>query len=152
MIFNTIGQVLQDSSEQSYSPDPSSHGQKGLWSTLFPQHQMWGEESRLNRLAREHIMRHLSPLQWGTDLQSEHEWYLVSHCGQLPVFVTHYPAAIKPFYAKATDDSNDTVSTIDAHTYVIPSLLPPSIPPSLPPPSLPPPSLPPITAKTKLLF
>ena len=61
------------------------------------------------------INQHPSLIQWGTDLQSEHEWHLVSHCGQLPVFVTHYPAAIKPFYAKATDDNSDTVSIVDTN-------------------------------------
>ena len=56
---------------------------------------------------------HSPHVQWGSDLQSEHERYLVSHCGQLPVFVTHFPAAIKPFYAKTTNDGSDTVSVYD---------------------------------------
>jgi len=44
------------------------------------------------------------PFQWGCDLQKEHERYLVVHCGNVPVVVTDYPAAIKPFYMRANDD------------------------------------------------
>ena len=42
--------------------------------------------------------------QWGCDLQKEHERYLVTHCGNVPVIVTDYPAAIKPFYMRANAD------------------------------------------------
>lgn len=41
-----------------------------------------------------------SCLQWGSDLQTEHEKYLVKHCGNIPVFVTDYPHDLKPFYAR----------------------------------------------------
>uniref|UniRef100_A0A293MYT8 asparagine--tRNA ligase n=1 Tax=Ornithodoros erraticus TaxID=265619 RepID=A0A293MYT8_ORNER len=41
-----------------------------------------------------------SPIKWGDDLKTEHEQFIISHCGNEPVFVTHYPAAIKPFYMK----------------------------------------------------
>ena len=44
-------------------------------------------------------------LQWGCDLQKEHEQYLVRHCDNTPVFVTDFPASIKPFYAKANTDT-----------------------------------------------
>lgn len=42
--------------------------------------------------------------KWGCDLQTEHEQYLVMHCGELPLFITDFPASIKPFYAKSNDD------------------------------------------------
>lgn len=47
----------------------------------------------------------LSPhQQWGCDLQTEHEKYIVQHCGNVPVFVTDYPYELKPFYARDNED------------------------------------------------
>lgn len=43
-------------------------------------------------------------LQWGCDLHTEHEKYLVKHCGNVPVFVTDYPYDLKPFYARDNQD------------------------------------------------
>ncbi|CAJ0957371.1 unnamed protein product [Ranitomeya imitator] len=43
-------------------------------------------------------------LQWGCDLQTEHEKYLVRHCGDVPVFIINYPYDLKPFYARDNDD------------------------------------------------
>ena len=52
------------------------------------------------------------PIQWGTDLQSEHERYLCEDVFQQPIVVTDYPAAIKPFYMRINDD-NKTVAAMD---------------------------------------
>ncbi|MCB0483956.1 MAG: asparagine--tRNA ligase, partial [Flavobacteriales bacterium] len=50
--------------------------------------------------------------QWGADLQSEHERYLVEkHFGK-PVILYDYPAAIKAFYMRQNDDGN-TVAAMD---------------------------------------
>ncbi len=52
------------------------------------------------------------PVQWGADLQSEHERYLTEqHVGR-PVIVTDYPATIKPFYMRLSDDGR-TVAAMD---------------------------------------
>uniref|UniRef100_A0A4W3GC58 asparagine--tRNA ligase n=1 Tax=Callorhinchus milii TaxID=7868 RepID=A0A4W3GC58_CALMI len=52
--------------------------------------------------------------QWGCDLQTEHEKYLVQHCGNIPVFVINYPYDIKPFYARDNQDGpQHTVSAVD---------------------------------------
>lgn len=52
------------------------------------------------------------PVQWGIDLQSEHERYLTeSHVGR-PVVVTNYPASIKAFYMRLNDDGQ-TVAAMD---------------------------------------
>ena len=52
------------------------------------------------------------PVQWGTDLQAEHERYLCEHVFAQPVFVTNYPKNIKPFYMRVNED-NRTVAAMD---------------------------------------
>lgn len=52
------------------------------------------------------------PVTWGIDLQSEHERYLTEEVYQGPLFVTDYPAAIKPFYMRLNDDGK-TVAAMD---------------------------------------
>ncbi len=52
------------------------------------------------------------PVQWGTDLQSEHERYLTEKVYKCPVIVTDYPASIKPFYMRLSDDGK-TVAAMD---------------------------------------
>ncbi|MEO6133205.1 MAG: amino acid--tRNA ligase-related protein, partial [Saprospiraceae bacterium] len=53
------------------------------------------------------------PLEgWGTDLQSEHERYLVEKHFQKPVILTNYPKEIKAFYMRVDDDGR-TVSAMD---------------------------------------
>ena len=42
------------------------------------------------------------PVEWGCDLQTEHERYLTEEHFKKPVFVTDYPADIKAFYMKQT--------------------------------------------------
>nr|XP_054755466.1 probable asparagine--tRNA ligase, mitochondrial [Lytechinus pictus] len=49
---------------------------------------------------------------WGIDLQSEHEAFLVRHCGNIPVFVVDYPQEIKPFYARLNSDDK-TAAAVD---------------------------------------
>jgi asparaginyl-tRNA synthetase len=44
------------------------------------------------------------PVQWGMDLQSEHERYLAEHYVQGPLIVTDYPQAIKAFYMRENPD------------------------------------------------
>ncbi|XP_078078027.1 asparaginyl-tRNA synthetase isoform X3 [Mustelus asterias] len=52
--------------------------------------------------------------KWGCDLQTEHENYLVEHCGNIPVFVVNYPYDIKPFYARDNQDGpRHTVAAVD---------------------------------------
>ena len=52
------------------------------------------------------------PVQWGLDLQSEHERYLTEQHVGGPVVVTNYPKGIKAFYMRANDD-NKTVAAMD---------------------------------------
>ena len=52
------------------------------------------------------------PVSWGTDLQSEHERYLVEKHFMRPVILSDYPRDIKAFYMKQNDD-NRTVRAMD---------------------------------------
>ena len=49
---------------------------------------------------------------WGTDLQSEHERYLVEEHFKRPVILTDYPKEIKSFYMKQNEDGK-TVRAMD---------------------------------------
>ena len=52
------------------------------------------------------------PVEWGLDLQSEHERYLAEeHVGR-PVVVMNYPEGIKAFYMRRNDDGK-TVAAMD---------------------------------------
>lgn len=52
------------------------------------------------------------PVEWGIDLQTEHERYLTEEIFKKPVFVTDYPKDIKAFYMRMNDD-NKTVAAMD---------------------------------------
>ena len=51
-------------------------------------------------------------VEWGIDLQSEHERYLVEKHFQKPVIITGYPAKIKAFYMRMNEDGK-TVAAMD---------------------------------------
>lgn len=64
----------------------------------------------LNRSSQKFVF----PVDWGCDLQTEHEKYLVKHCGNIPVFVTDYPYDLKPFYARDNEDHpKHTTAAVD---------------------------------------
>ena len=52
------------------------------------------------------------PVQWGANLQSEHERYLCEEVVKGPLTVYDYPKSIKPFYMRANDDGK-TVTAMD---------------------------------------
>ena len=52
------------------------------------------------------------PVEWGIDLQTEHERYLTEQIFKKPVFVTDYPTEIKAFYMRLNDDGK-TVAAMD---------------------------------------
>ena len=51
-------------------------------------------------------------VEWGTDLQTEHERYLTEQIFKKPVFVTDYPKEIKAFYMRQNEDGK-TVAAAD---------------------------------------
>jgi asparaginyl-tRNA synthetase len=52
------------------------------------------------------------PVEWGSDLQTEHERFLSEEVFKKPLIVTDYPKAIKAFYMRANDDGK-TVRAMD---------------------------------------
>lgn len=95
---------------------------------LFDQHVSKGLIARLTQV-RDQPFVHLSysqavtelqqsgrafefPVQWGIDLQAEHERFLCEEIAKAPVIVTNYPRGIKPFYMRLDDDGR-TVAAMD---------------------------------------
>jgi asparaginyl-tRNA synthetase len=80
------------------------------------------EFERLTYTEAIQILKHSKPNQkkqfkylideWGADLQSEHERYLVEKHFKKPVILTDYPKDIKSFYMRMNDD-NKTVAAMD---------------------------------------
>ena len=52
------------------------------------------------------------PVEWGIDLQTEHERYLAEEIVKGPVALINYPKTIKPFYMRVNDDQK-TVAAMD---------------------------------------
>lgn len=52
------------------------------------------------------------PVEWGVDLQTEHERFLTEEVFKKPLFVTDYPKDIKAFYMRLNDDGK-TVAACD---------------------------------------
>jgi len=52
------------------------------------------------------------PVEWGVDLQTEHERYITEQIFKKPVFITNYPKEIKAFYMKQNTDGK-TVAAMD---------------------------------------
>jgi len=52
------------------------------------------------------------PVEWGIDLQTEHERFLCEEKFKKPVYVYDYPKTIKPFYMRMNDDDK-TVAAMD---------------------------------------
>jgi len=52
------------------------------------------------------------PVEWGRDLQTEHERYLTEKVFKKPIFVINYPKDIKAFYMRLNDDGK-TVAAMD---------------------------------------
>ena len=56
-------------------------------------------------------MKFQYPVEWGCDLQTEHEKYLTEQVFQKPVFVINYPKEIKSFYMKQNADGRTVAAT-----------------------------------------
>ncbi len=77
-------------------------------------------DSSFERMSYTEAIKHLEsskqkfeyPVEWGCDLQSEHERYLTEKVVGGPIIVHDYPTAIKAFYMRLNDDEK-TVAAMD---------------------------------------
>jgi asparaginyl-tRNA synthetase len=60
--------------------------------------------------------------EWGTDLQSEHERYLVEKHFECPVILFDYPAKIKAFYMRLNDPDKEGRETVRAMDILFPGI------------------------------
>lgn len=51
------------------------------------------------------------PVEWGLDLQTEHERYITEEISKKPCFIVNYPKDIKAFYMKQNDDKKTVAAT-----------------------------------------
>lgn len=64
------------------------------------------------------------PVHWGASLQTEHErWLCETLCEGRPVFVTHYPATVKPFYMRAGGDPKAEGEVVEAMDLLVPGVV-----------------------------
>ena len=68
--------------------------------------------TRAIEILKEHEEKFDVKVEWGMDLQTEHERYLTEQRFKKPIFVTDYPKDIKAFYMKLNPD-NKTVAAMD---------------------------------------
>lgn len=61
-------------------------------------------------------------VEWGTDLQSEHERYLVEKEFKRPVIITDYPASFKAFYMRRNDNCEPGRETVAAMDILFPGI------------------------------
>ncbi len=62
------------------------------------------------------------PVDWGLDLQSEHERYLVEKHFKKPVILVNYPASIKAFYMKQNAPDAEGRATVQAMDVLFPRI------------------------------
>lgn len=76
------------------------------------EHIPYTEAVRILEKARDKGRAFEFPVDWGVDLQSEHERFLTEETFKKPVVVTDYPAEIKAFYMRLNEDGK-TVRAMD---------------------------------------
>ncbi|MDP4084174.1 MAG: asparagine--tRNA ligase [Bacillota bacterium] len=112
MVKSVIGYVLEQAPEEMAFFN--NFIDKGLLERLNNAHDAsfgrvtYSEAIELLKKAEEKFSY---PVEWGLDLQTEHERYLCEKVFQRPVFVTDYPKEIKAFYMRLNEDNNTVAAT-----------------------------------------
>ncbi|MCI6496815.1 MAG: asparagine--tRNA ligase [Anaeromassilibacillus sp.] len=92
----------------------NQHFEKGLIDKL--QHLLDSEFEILDYTKAIEILKDakkefVDPVEWGCDLQTEHERYITEEVFNKPVFITNYPKDIKSFYMKQNPDGKTVAAT-----------------------------------------
>jgi len=92
----------------------NQHFEKGLIDKL--QHLLDSEFEILDYTKAIEILKDakkefIYPVEWGCDLQTEHERYITEEVFNKPVFITNYPKDIKSFYMKQNPDGKTVAAT-----------------------------------------
>lgn len=92
----------------------NQHFEKGLIDNL--QHLLDSEFEILDYTKAIEILKDAKkefvyPVEWGCDLQTEHERYITEEVFNKPVFITNYPKDIKSFYMKQNPDGKTVAAT-----------------------------------------
>ena len=92
----------------------NQHFEKGLIDKL--QHLLDSEFEILDytkaiEILKEAKKEFVYPVEWGCDLQTEHERYITEEVFNKPVFITNYPKDIKSFYMKQNPDGKTVAAT-----------------------------------------
>jgi len=113
MLKNVIGELLEKCPDEINFFD--AHFEKGLKARL--EELISHDFARVTyteaiKLLQESGENFVYPVEWGCDLQTEHERYISEKVFKKAVFVTDYPKEIKSFYMKQNPDGK-TVSAVD---------------------------------------
>lgn len=112
MIKYIIGAVLEECKdeiaffEKAFEPGLTAKLQKVVDSDFVVL-----EYSKAIDILKESGVKFNYPVEWGLDLQSEHERYITEQVFNKPVFVINYPKKIKSFYMKQNDDGLTVAAT-----------------------------------------
>lgn len=68
------------------------------------------------------LRTHHAPVTWGSDLSTEQERWITDQHYKSPVFVTDYPASLKPFYMRKNDQPSPHGSTAACFDLLVPGI------------------------------
>ncbi|MCK9316124.1 MAG: asparagine--tRNA ligase [Verrucomicrobia bacterium] len=112
MIKSLISEVLEKCPEEMAFFD--KHYENGLVEKLkniVQQNFVILEYTEAVRILKESKVQFEYPVEWGCDLQTEHERYITEKVYNKPVFVINYPAELKSFYMKQNPDGKTVAAT-----------------------------------------
>jgi asparaginyl-tRNA synthetase len=112
MIKSLISEVLEKCPEEMAFFD--KHNENGLvqkLKSIVQQNFVILEYTEAVRILKESKVQFEYPVEWGCDLQTEHERYITEKVYNKPVFVINYPAELKSFYMKQNPDGKTVAAT-----------------------------------------